>query len=222
MQLIWKLIHVPFQLIARGKNIPHTRNNWIYYDFKERKIVPNHYTIILTWPDTGSQNMAISITGKVKDALTILVTIRLTGETLPLYILAKGETIRSEVTQLDGLGDNATDHSPTGWMTVQTIIRHLRWLCELLDDQDREKRIYHVLMDIYPVHIAESVRLQARLLGFDVHFIPSGMTNKYQALDCSIFGCMKSTARPEYLKLICDSPERRITKEHAIQILQTA
>jgi hypothetical protein len=25
--------------------IPHTRNNWLCYDFKERRIVPSHYTI---------------------------------------------------------------------------------------------------------------------------------------------------------------------------------
>jgi hypothetical protein len=28
-----------------SKDIPHTRNNWICYDFKERKIVPTHYAI---------------------------------------------------------------------------------------------------------------------------------------------------------------------------------
>jgi hypothetical protein len=27
------------------KDIPHTRNNWLCYDFKERRIVPTHYTI---------------------------------------------------------------------------------------------------------------------------------------------------------------------------------
>jgi hypothetical protein len=27
------------------KDIPHTRNNWICYNFKERRIVPTHYTI---------------------------------------------------------------------------------------------------------------------------------------------------------------------------------
>jgi regulator of replication initiation timing len=32
----------------RGKSIPHTRNNWICYDFKEKRIVPTHYTI-RTW-----------------------------------------------------------------------------------------------------------------------------------------------------------------------------
>jgi hypothetical protein len=106
-------------------------------------------------------------------------------------------------------------------MTVQTMIRYRGWLRELLDDRAGEKRIYHVLMDIYPVHIDESVRLQARLLGFDVHFIPSGMTDNYRPLDCFIFGCMKFTARAEDLELARDSPERRITKEHAVQILQT-
>jgi hypothetical protein len=29
----------------KSENIPHTRNNWICYDFKERRIVPTHYTI---------------------------------------------------------------------------------------------------------------------------------------------------------------------------------
>jgi hypothetical protein len=27
------------------EEIPHTRNNWICYDFRERRIVPTHYTI---------------------------------------------------------------------------------------------------------------------------------------------------------------------------------
>jgi hypothetical protein len=36
-----------FQSACRTKNEdnPHTRNNWICYNFKERRIVPTHYTI---------------------------------------------------------------------------------------------------------------------------------------------------------------------------------
>jgi ribonuclease HII len=48
------------------------------------------------------------------------------------------------------------------------------------------------------------------------------MTDKCQPLDTFTFGCMKSIARAEYLKLVHHSPKRRITKEHALQILQTA
>jgi hypothetical protein len=29
----------------KEEDIPHTRNNWICYDFKERRIVPTHYSI---------------------------------------------------------------------------------------------------------------------------------------------------------------------------------
>jgi hypothetical protein len=29
----------------KTKNIPRTRNNWVCYDFKERRIVPTHHTI---------------------------------------------------------------------------------------------------------------------------------------------------------------------------------
>jgi hypothetical protein len=32
-------------LRTKSEDIPHTRNNWICYDFKERRIVPTHYTI---------------------------------------------------------------------------------------------------------------------------------------------------------------------------------
>jgi hypothetical protein len=141
---------------------------------------------------------------------------------MTLYVLVKGETVLSEATQLGELGYNANDHSPTGWMMVQMRIQDLGWLHKLLDDQDGGKQISHVLMDIYPVHIADSVRLQVQLLKFEVYFIPCGMTDKSQPLDHSIFSCMKSTARAEYLKLVRDSPECRITKEHAVQILQTA
>jgi serine/threonine protein kinase len=32
----------------KADDIPHTRNNWVCYDFKERRIVPTHYTIRTT------------------------------------------------------------------------------------------------------------------------------------------------------------------------------
>jgi hypothetical protein len=77
-------------------------------------------------------------------------------------------------------------------------------------------------MEIYPAHITESMRLQARILGFNVHFIPSGLTDKYQPFDRSIFGCMKSTARGECLKFFQGSPGRKITKEDAVKMLRAA
>jgi hypothetical protein len=39
------------------EDIPHTRNNWICYDFKERRIVPTHYTIRTNDGGSGSSHL---------------------------------------------------------------------------------------------------------------------------------------------------------------------
>jgi hypothetical protein len=41
----------------KEEDIPHTRNNWICYDFKERRIVPTHYTIRTHWNGPGGQHL---------------------------------------------------------------------------------------------------------------------------------------------------------------------
>jgi hypothetical protein len=37
--------------------IPHTRNNWVCYDFKKRRIVPTHYAIRTNWSDPGGDHL---------------------------------------------------------------------------------------------------------------------------------------------------------------------
>jgi hypothetical protein len=48
-----------FQSACRTKkeDIPHTRNNWICYDFKEKRIVPTHYTINTFYGGPGDPHM---------------------------------------------------------------------------------------------------------------------------------------------------------------------
>jgi hypothetical protein len=41
----------------KQERIPHTRNNWICYNFKERKIVPTHYTIRTNFGDPGGVHL---------------------------------------------------------------------------------------------------------------------------------------------------------------------
>jgi hypothetical protein len=38
---------------SRSEDIPHTRNNWVCYDFKERRIVPTHYAVRTNWYGPG-------------------------------------------------------------------------------------------------------------------------------------------------------------------------
>jgi hypothetical protein len=48
-----------FQSALRGseENIPHASNNWVCHDFKERIIVPTHYTIRTYWDDPGYSHL---------------------------------------------------------------------------------------------------------------------------------------------------------------------
>jgi regulator of replication initiation timing len=36
-------------VMTKGSNVPHTRNNWITFDFKKRRVVPTHYAIRGCW-----------------------------------------------------------------------------------------------------------------------------------------------------------------------------
>jgi hypothetical protein len=42
---------------GRGEDIPHTKNNWVCYDFKEKRIVPTHYTIRSYWNGPGGAHL---------------------------------------------------------------------------------------------------------------------------------------------------------------------
>jgi hypothetical protein len=39
------------------EDIPHTRNNWVCYDFRERRIVPTHYTIRTNFRSPGGAHL---------------------------------------------------------------------------------------------------------------------------------------------------------------------
>jgi hypothetical protein len=75
-------------------------------------------------------------------------------------------------------------------------------------------------MDIYPVHLIPSVKRRALLLGFQVHFIPAGLTDQYQPLDRAVFGCLKATARSLYSRSVHDAPGGSITRRKAVEIFQ--
>jgi hypothetical protein len=41
------------------EDIPHTRNNWVCSDFKERRIMPTHYTIRTNWESPGGCHLKL-------------------------------------------------------------------------------------------------------------------------------------------------------------------
>jgi hypothetical protein len=83
------------------------------------KLYPNG---IFTRAGTGSQNVVVNVTGNDKNSITVMTSVTLAKTKLPLYILAKGRTERCESSQLGELRLHQSDHSPTGWMTEQTML----------------------------------------------------------------------------------------------------
>jgi hypothetical protein len=40
-----------------SEHVPHTRNNWVCYDFKERRIVPTNFAIRTNWGNAGEDHL---------------------------------------------------------------------------------------------------------------------------------------------------------------------
>jgi hypothetical protein len=79
-------------------------------------------TGILTWAETGAEDVPVNVSGDLKECVTVLVTISADVRKLPLVIIAAGKTERVEVSQLGDVGEHVTDHSLSGWTTSETPI----------------------------------------------------------------------------------------------------
>jgi hypothetical protein len=162
--------------------------------------------------------VSIEITGDEKAAITVMATINAEGKKFPLYLIAKGKTKRVEISQLGEIGLHKSDHSPSGWQDVETMKHYLRWLSRTLEDDDIDGAI-HLIMDIYRAHTAPAVQKLASKLGFRLHFIPAGFTDRYQPLDQRVFGCLKATARSHYLRTTQGDATKKLKKKDAVAIL---
>jgi hypothetical protein len=69
---------------------------------------------IRTCADKRSQDVAISVAGDEMYGLMATATVRLGHQKWPLCLLAKGEPIRCEATQLGDLDENVSDDSSSG------------------------------------------------------------------------------------------------------------
>ena len=155
--------------------------------------------------------MAIEIKGSAKGGLTVLATIGADGSKLPLFIIAKGKTVRVENSQIAPEVGEWTTHTETGWQnkdSFQCYLRHLRSLFPIEEE-------VHLLLDLHASHRAKNVKDLAQQLNVHLYYIPSVATGELQPPDRRIFCVMKSVARQQFrLRPI----ERRTTKEACIDL----
>jgi hypothetical protein len=147
---------------------------------------------ILTWVQTGNENISIEIKDDEKATIIAMATINTHGKMFPLYLIAKGKIKQIDIPQLGDIGIHKSDHSPAGWPNVDVMKYCLRSLNRTPEFDEIEGSI-HLIMDTDRAHIAAAVKKLASELGFRTHFIPPGFTDRYQPLDRRVFDFLKAT-----------------------------
>ena len=181
-----------------------------------------------TWSIKGSKHVDFSTDWDDKKNITAIATITADDEQyrLPLYLIAKGKSIKAEG-KLEELQRYFTiGHSESGWSTTKTFFQYLYWLRQECDARYANKRGFVIketpidlICDCYSVHIQEDVRNAAAALNINLHFIPPGATDLLQPLDRFVFGGLKSMARALWLQRYMQHPDSKQTITEAAALL---
>ena len=146
---------------------------------------------ILTWGETGVDNISKQALINDKTQITVLATISAANTKLPLLFIAQGKTQLVENTQLGDVAHHWKFHTESGWMTDEAFQFYLHRLREYFEDDEP----IHLIIDLYPAHMTDQIYKDAQDLNIHLHVIPAGMTDLYQPLDRKVFGSLKSKAR---------------------------
>lgn len=176
------------------------------------KIAPNN---LHTWAESGSDNIQVKCQDDDKKSLTVMATVSASGTRLPLFVISKGATERSERSQIGDIYPHFTSHSTASWMTTECFKEYL----SMLREQYKGGEELYLILDSFSVHKSAAVQEFATGLNIHLMFIPAGMTDKLQPLDVRIFGVMKSIARSYLVREMQELADQKIGMPKAIQIL---
>jgi hypothetical protein len=173
---------------------------------------------MLTWAPVGDENVSVTTDAGQKEGITALASVTADCEKLPLFLIAKGKTVRVEVTQLGPHPGCEATHSPSGWTTTDTFHSYLVWLRASYGDPDT----IYLILDSYSVHRSDKTRAYAGELNIELRFIPPGWTDGLQPLDRYIFGAMKATCRRLFHRFCQHDATGRVKKRDAVRFLSEA
>jgi hypothetical protein len=136
-----------------------------------------------------------------------MVTVTMDGGKLPLFIIVQGKRVRCEWVWS---WTSASAHSTTGWVTVETVLRWLHFIRSLPEDADGDG--IHLIRDCCAIHRCHAVRNLAERSHIRLHFIPPGLTDIMQPLDCSVFGPLKAEYRAICWGDVAHREDKHLTK----------
>jgi hypothetical protein len=180
----------------------------------------NHH--IRTVADTGAEGISCLFDGDPKTCITAIATINAAGEKLPLWIIAKGKTARSEnkyhrnCARAVGEGKLKITHQQSGWVNNDVAKEYLKRLAEL------HGHPFVLLWDLFSAYRDPSVQEMAQALGIRLEFVPAGATGQFQRLDRMVLGSLKQRARRRFDEAILRGRERTLRIECSVEILLNA
>lgn len=103
-------------------------------------------------------------------------------------------------------------HTSSGW-TDDEIMK--KCLDNIYNETQGAKS--YLLLDQYTSHITDNFKKHAKEKNINLIYVPIGLTYKYQPLDVSINGILKSKGRALWIQEIIDNPYVNITRSDSIK-----
>jgi hypothetical protein len=140
--------------------------------------------------EKGAETVKLRAPKSKKTSFSALGAISTSGQRLPLWVLAKGKTPRSE-RKFGAHPGFILQHTDSGWATENLISNCIEWLhCDI--DQGYPAAL---ILDIYPTYRTDLVFQTATANDVELLFVPAGSTGRFEPMDRRIFGDLKARAR---------------------------
>jgi transposase len=164
---------------------------------------------------TGSCYRKVITDSNMKKGFTAVFVISSGGLFLKPLIILKGKTKKS-LNKIKDVSDNdiikTTSHS--GWISINVM--------EILFDeiyQVTNGRKTVLILDQYSVHMDDIVKNKAYEYNIEMLYVPVGTTSKYQPLDVSINGPIKSIGKRLSNEIYMKDPFSKVTLVDSIKSL---
>jgi hypothetical protein len=164
--------------------------------------------------EKGKETVKLRSQKSEKTSFTALGGISCNGHKLPLWIVAKGKTKRSEA-KFGSHPEVIIKHAESGWATENLIVEYIQWLHEEIAGGQP----CALILDIYPTHRTDIVLAAADECDVELLFVPAGGTSQYQPLDYRVFGELKSRARAEMTRIMAIGGGLNVDYDQSVGIL---
>lgn len=158
----------------------------------------------------GSNHTKIDCKNNLKENITLGLTVSAGGSFLKPLLIAKGKTDRclNKYNLDDGF---LKAYNKKGWADEDCIILILKQISSITKNDNSL-----LLMDQYRSHKTKKVTEYAKSKNITILYIPVGLTGKYQPLDVSINGILKSKAIKSYSIFLASNSNEKYTYDDCI------